>query len=178
MAPHSSTLAWKIPWTKEPGGLQSMGSLRVKHDWATSHYFSLSCIGEGNENPLQCSCLENPRDGGTWLAAIYGVSQSRTQLKWLSSSSSSYTYTLRLSCSVEVSWPTNSWKKISDCYFKALSFGGGLLQTSSWYICFKKYNLLWIRNLFLATERIWQIWKYLSFVYSSPRKCSFPWNYS
>lgn len=90
----------------------------------------------------------------------------------------SYIYTLKLSCSVEVSWPTNSWKKISDCYFKALSFGGGLLQTSSWYICFKKYNLLWIRNLFLATERIWQIWKYLSFVYSSPRKCSFPWNYS
>lgn len=90
----------------------------------------------------------------------------------------SYIYTLKLSCSVEASWPTNSWKKISDCYFKALSFGGGLLQTSSWYICFKKYNLLWIRNLFLATERIWQIWKYLSFVYSSPRKCSFPWNYS
>lgn len=90
----------------------------------------------------------------------------------------SYIYTLKLSCSVEVSWPTNSWKKISDCYFKALSFGGGLLQTSSWYICFKKYNLLWIRSLFLATERIWQIWKYLSFVYSSPRKCSFPWNYS
>ena len=50
----------------------------------------------------------------------------------------SYIYTLKLSCSVEVSWPTNSWKKISDCYFKALSFGGGLLQTSSWYICFKK----------------------------------------
>ena len=50
--------------------------------------FSLSCIGEGNGNPLQCSCLENPRDGGAWWAAIYGVAQSRTQLKWLSSSSS------------------------------------------------------------------------------------------
>ena len=49
--------------------------------------FSLSCIGEGNGNPLQCSCLENPRDGGAWWAAIYGVTQSRTQLKWLSSSS-------------------------------------------------------------------------------------------
>ena len=49
--------------------------------------FSLSCIGEGNSNPLQCSCLENPRDGGAWWAAVYGVTQSRTQLKRLSSSS-------------------------------------------------------------------------------------------
>ena len=51
-------------------------------------HFSLSCIGEGNGNPLQCSCLENPRDGGAWWAAIYGVAQSRTWLKWLSSSRS------------------------------------------------------------------------------------------
>ena len=51
--------------------------------------FSLSCIGAGNGSPLQCSCLENPRDGGAWWAAVYGVAQSRTQLKWLSSSSSS-----------------------------------------------------------------------------------------
>ena len=49
-------------------------------------HFSLSCIGEGNGNPLQCSCLENPRDGGAWWAAIYGVAQSRTRLKRLSSS--------------------------------------------------------------------------------------------
>ena len=52
-------------------------------------HFSLSCIGEGNGNPLQCSCLENPRGGGAWWAAVYGVAQSRTQLKRLSSSSSS-----------------------------------------------------------------------------------------
>ena len=52
-------------------------------------HFSLSCIGAGNGNPLQCSCLENPRDGGAWWAAIYGVAQSRTRLKRLSSSSSS-----------------------------------------------------------------------------------------
>ena len=62
MAPHSSTLAWKIPWTEEPCRLQSMGSLRVGHDWTTS--LSLSCIGEGNGNPIQYSCLENPRDKG------------------------------------------------------------------------------------------------------------------
>ena len=84
MAPHSSTLAWKIPWTEEPGGLQSMGSLRVGHDWVTS--LSFSCVGEGNGNPLHCSCLENPRDGGAWWAAVSGVAQSRTRLKRLSSS--------------------------------------------------------------------------------------------
>ena len=49
-------------------------------------HFSLSCIGEGNGNPLQCCCLENPRDGGAWWAAVYEVTQSRIQLKWLSSS--------------------------------------------------------------------------------------------
>ena len=86
MAPHSSTLAWRIPWMEEPGGLQSMGSLRVRHDWATSLHFSLSCIGEGGGNPLQGSCLESPRDGGAWWAAICGVAQSWTRLKWLSSS--------------------------------------------------------------------------------------------
>ena len=89
MAPHSSTLAWKISWIEEPGRLQSMGSLRVGHDWAISLSFSLSRIGEGNGNPLQCSCLENPRDGGAWWAAVSGVAQSWTRLKWLSSSSSS-----------------------------------------------------------------------------------------
>ena len=78
MATHSSVLAWKIPWTEEPGGLQSMGLLRV----------GLLCIGEENGNPLQCSCLENPRDRGAWWAAICGAAQSQTRLKRLSSSSS------------------------------------------------------------------------------------------
>ena len=77
MAPHSGTLARKIPWKEEPGGLQSMGSLRVRHDCATS----LSCIGGNDNNPLQCSCLENPRDGRARCAAVYGATQSRTRLK-------------------------------------------------------------------------------------------------
>ena len=81
MAPHSSILAWKIPWTEEPDGLQSMGLLRVRHDSVTSLSLFISCVGEGNGNPLQCSCLENPRDWGAWWAAIYGVTQSRTRLK-------------------------------------------------------------------------------------------------
>ena len=131
MAPHSSTLAWKIPQMEEPSRLQSMGSLGVGHDWATSlplftflhwrrkwqptpvflpgesqewgslvgcrlwgrtesdttkqlyFHFSLSCIGEGNGNPLQYSCRENPRNGGAWWAAVYGVAQSRTRVKRL-----------------------------------------------------------------------------------------------
>ena len=75
---------WKVPWMEEPGKLQSIGSLRVSHDWVTS--LSLSCIGEGNGTPLQYSCLENPRDGRAWWAAVSGVAQSQTRLKWLSSS--------------------------------------------------------------------------------------------
>ena len=87
MAPHSSTFAWKIPWTEEPGRLQSMGLLESDTTEQLHFHFSLSCIGEGNGKPLQCSCLENPRDGGAWWAAIYGIAQSWTRLKWLSSSS-------------------------------------------------------------------------------------------
>ena len=77
-ATHSSTLAWKIPWLEEPAGLQFMGSLQVGHDWAS--WLALSCIGERNGNPLQCSCLENPRDGGTWWAAVYGVAHDWSNL--------------------------------------------------------------------------------------------------
>ena len=87
MATHSSTFAWKIPWTEEPGRLQSTGSLESDTTARLHFHFSLSCIGEGNGNPLQYSCLENPRDGGAWWAAVYGVAQSQTQLKRLNSSS-------------------------------------------------------------------------------------------
>ena len=81
MAPHSSILVWKIPWTEEPGRLQSMGLKESDMTERLPFHFSLSCIGEGNGNPLQCSCLENPRDGGAWWAAVSGVTQSRTRLK-------------------------------------------------------------------------------------------------
>ena len=90
MAIHSSTISWKTPWTEEPGRLQSTGSQSRTRlsDFTTT--ISLSCIGEGNGNPLQCSCLENPRDGGAWQAAVCGAAQSRTRLERLSSSSSQY----------------------------------------------------------------------------------------
>ena len=64
MAPHSRTLAWKLPWTKEPGRLYSpWGHEELDMTERLHFHFSLSCIGEGNGNPLQCSCPENPRDG-------------------------------------------------------------------------------------------------------------------
>ena len=80
MATHSSILAWKSPWTEEPGRLQSIGLRRVDMTERLPFHVSLSCIGEGNGNPLHCSCLENPRDGGAWWAAVYGVAQSQTRL--------------------------------------------------------------------------------------------------
>ena len=89
MAPHSSTLAWKIPWTEEPGGLQFMGSLRVRHDWATSLSLFTFMQWRRKWHPTHCSCLENPRDGGAWWAAIHVVAQSQIRLKQLSSSNSS-----------------------------------------------------------------------------------------
>ena len=82
--------------------------------------FSLSCIGEGNGNPLQYSCLENPRDGGAWWAAVYGVAQSRTRLKWLSSSSSREIFNLVIVFSPEfVSFPCYNFSLliISRCLY-------------------------------------------------------------
>ena len=64
-----------------------MGSLELDTTERLHFHFSLLCFGEGNSNLLQCSCLENPRDGGAWWAAVYGVAHSRTRLKRLSSSS-------------------------------------------------------------------------------------------
>ena len=86
MVAHSSTLAWKIPWMEEPGkGCSSWGREESDMTEQLHFHFSLSCIGEGNGNPLQHSCLENPRDGEAWWAAVYGVTHSRTLLKRLSS---------------------------------------------------------------------------------------------
>ena len=88
MAPHSSVLAWRIPGMGEPGGLPSMGSHRVGHDWSDLAAAAAAAfyLREGNGTPLQYSCLENPMDGGAWKAAVHEVAEGRTQLKRLSSS--------------------------------------------------------------------------------------------
>ena len=91
MAPHSSALAWKIPWMEEPGGLQSMGSPRVGHDWATSLSLFTFMHWRRKWQPTPV-ILQNPRDGGVWWAAVYGVAQSQTRLKGLSSSSSRWSH--------------------------------------------------------------------------------------
>ena len=72
-------------------------------EWLSFH-FSPSCIGEGNGNPLQCSCLENPRDGGAWWASVYRVTQSQTWLKWLSSSSNLFFVSTDLPICLSYKW--------------------------------------------------------------------------
>ena len=97
MAPHSSTLAWKIPQMEEPGRLQSMGSQRVRHDWETSLSLSLSFsdTGEGYDNPLQYSCLENPRDGSLVGCRLWGRTELDTT-EWLSTHTWPYLFTCLL----------------------------------------------------------------------------------
>ena len=85
MAPHSSTLAWKIPWAEEPGRLQSMGSRRVGHDWATSLSLFTFMHWRRECQPTPVFLPENPRDWGAWWAAVNGVAQSWTRLRRLSS---------------------------------------------------------------------------------------------
>ena len=84
-------------------------------------HFSLSCFREGNGNPLQCSCLENPRDGGAWWAAVYGVTQSRTRLKRLSSSSSLYGFCVYIWWHLSLLMQT--WVNLSHWFFLNPSSG-------------------------------------------------------
>ena len=105
MATHSGILAWEIPWTEGPSGPWSMGSQRVRHDLVIKS-------GEGNGNPLQYSCLDNPRDEGAWWAAVYGVAQSRTRLKRLSSSSNSHEQRLYLTQQIPTGYLLYTWQCI------------------------------------------------------------------
>ena len=86
---HSSTLAWKIPWMEEPGRLQSMGSLRVGHDWVTSLSFFTFMHWRRKWQPTPVFLPGESQGQGAWWAAVCGVAQSWTRLQWLSSSSSS-----------------------------------------------------------------------------------------
>ena len=107
MGDHQCLCAWHTTPVLLPGKSHGRRSLVGCSPWGRlgsdtterlHFHFSLSCIGEGNGNPLQCSCLENPRDSGAWWAAVYGVAQSRTRLKRLSSSSSSRLLGVGLLC--------------------------------------------------------------------------------
>ena len=117
-------------------------------------HFSLSCIGEGNGNLLQCSCLENPRDGGAWLSAIYGVVQSQTRLKRLSSSSSSSTIiTTDYRTFVFPTWNSVPLNTNSSFHYKPQLLATTILlfvsmnQTSNWFKWNHKiFVLLWLVN--------------------------------
>ena len=91
-APYSSTLAWKIPWMEEPGRLQSMGSLRIRHDWATSLSLFIFLHWRRTWQPTPVILPGESQGRGAWWAAFYGVAQSQTRLKRLSSSSSLLVY--------------------------------------------------------------------------------------
>ena len=86
MATHSSILAYGIPGTEEPGRLQSMGSRRVGHDWATSLSIFTFMHWRRKRQPIPVFLPGESQGRGAWWAAVYGVAQSRTRLKWLSSS--------------------------------------------------------------------------------------------
>ena len=113
MATHSSTLAWKIPWTEEPGRLQSMGSLRVRYNWPTSLSLFTFMHWRRKCNPLQCSSLENPRDTGAWWPA---VTQGGTQLKQLSSSSQGYGFSSSHVWMWELDYK-ESWAQKNWCFW-------------------------------------------------------------
>ena len=119
-------------------------------EWLHFH-FSLSCIGEGNGNPLQCSCLENLRDGGAWWAAVSGVAQSRTRLKQLSSSSSSsprrqslarprYPNSKSGSLSTNTTKISYKWEKLT--YFIMINPFKGNMHVYSFNFCFKN---VWVK---------------------------------
>ena len=120
------------------------------HTTESLHFhFSLPYIGEGNGNPLQCSCLENPRDGGAWWAAISGVAQSRTRLKWPSSSSSS-SIILQSYWKDFLKFPLQNSKFYllgTVCLFVFTYFVNGFISVTVSYSCWKqhyvnlKYNI-------------------------------------
>ena len=116
MAPHSSTLAWKIPWMEEPGELQSMGSLRVRHNWVTSLSLFTFMHWRRKWQPTPVFLPGESQGRGAWWAAIYGIAQSWTRLKRLSSSSSSIA-SVQFSCSVvsDSLWPHESQHTWPPC---------------------------------------------------------------
>ena len=156
---------WRRKWQPTPvflsGESQGRGSLVDCRLWGHEEsdmterlhfHFSLSCIGEGNDNPLRCSCLENPRDGGAWWAAVYGVAQSWTRLKRLSSSSSYdikfslwYTLTINFTSRSDVSWVFLSYVFFFDFTLfelkhkhREINFSSCMIFTYMWlylYMC-------------------------------------------
>ena len=133
MAPHSNTLAWKIPWMKEPGGLKSMGSRGVWYDWVTSLSLFTFMHWRRKRQPTLVFLPGESQGRGAWWAAVYGVAQSRTRLKRLSSSS-------------------REREKA-----KTLPKGGGGKQRSCW---FTNPEISWVKSeTYPHTERVRSAWR-------------------
>ena len=140
---------WRDLLSCSPWGLEELDAT----EWLHFH-FSLSCIGEGNGNPLQCSCLENPRNREAWWAAVYGVIQSRTWLKWLSSSSS-HPYG-RKRRTKRASWW--KWKR----KVKKLASNSAFRKLRSWQLIWSLHGKRWgnsgnSEKLFLGSPKLLQM---------------------
>ena len=137
---------WQPPPVLLPGKSHGQRSLVGCSPWGHEEsdtterlhfHFSLSCVGERNGNPLQCSCLENPRDGGAWWAAVYGVAQSRTQLKRLSSSSSSMAKWLQ-------SWTSQLF--VMFLFYTMLPLAKLQMQSKKFFFNIKRYLICFLQS--------------------------------
>ena len=153
MAPHSSTLTWKIPWTEEPGGLQSMGSLRVGHDWATSLSLFTFMHWRRKWKPTPVFLPGESQGRGSLVGCRRRVGESQTRLKRLSSSSSSNTY---MYCFIEQvltyyvpSWVQRTWRLIKHsplpfrCAVHTLSGAHHLVKETEQKTHISRYPSTW-----------------------------------
>ena len=145
-------LPGKLPWSLE--GCSPWGRWGSDTTERLYFHFSFSCIGEGNGNPLQCSCLENPRDSGAWWAAVYGVAQSQTRLKRLSSSSRCTSSPISLPSHTLFLWSTLFFcllfSTLLSCYSPGICYSS---SRSQWRFTFSRKSSLtiswdWAKLLF------------------------------
>ena len=145
MAPHCSTLAWKIPWTEEPGRLQSMGSLRVGHDWVTSLSLFTFMHWRRKWQPTPVFLPGESQGRGAWCAAIYGVTQSRTRLKQLSS--------------IVKDQPIDQTPKSSTPQVRASISAIQMCPMDRWWSgYFYQSTVIWIQKLVMNMTRHITIW--------------------
>ena len=155
MAPHSSTFAWKIPWTEEPRRLQSMGSLRVGHDWATSLSLFTFLHWRRKWQPTPVFLPGESQGRGSLVGCVYGVAQSRTRLKWLSSSRTQSTHSLR-GFSILQQLKTHIFRRHA-CHSRINSTSG---VKATWYFSVKVFLTIWRWLSSLGDrnpERLWDV---------------------
>ena len=159
MAPHSVLLPGKSRGQRSLVGRSPWGCEESDTTERLHFHFSFSCTGEGNGNPLQCSCLENPRDGGACWAAVYGVTQSQTRLKRLSSSSSS-TRCATLQLTVEDVLLTP--KRLKSEALGSATVVGRREETLPLVLCLLRllawFKLFLLKKRYASTFQLWLCW--------------------